>query len=96
MNRSDAIDLLEARKRFGDLAEQVVRSGQPQPINKNGRRYVALVDAKALERWQALEAEHANLLLLEDAEAALREHLDGARAASHALERALSKSWRSG
>jgi hypothetical protein len=62
-----------------DLIESLVDSGITHlPIlTKNGSAYVALVDARKLDYYHALEAEHGRLLMLNDAEKGLRDALAG-------------------
>lgn len=58
--------------------------------DKNGAAYVAIVDAKKLDYYHALEEEHACLVLLNEAETGLREVLAGERVSNNGLLRALS------
>jgi hypothetical protein len=44
---------------------------------KNGSAYVALVDARKLDYYHALEAEHGRVVMLEDAEKGLQDALVG-------------------
>lgn len=64
---SDVVPISEARARLTELAEDVVGTGAEKVLTKNGASYVALVDARRLDYYHALEAEHANLVLAEDA-----------------------------
>lgn len=44
---------------------------------RNGSAYVALVDARKLDYYCALEAEHGRVVMLEDTEKSLQEALVG-------------------
>lgn len=72
----DVVPISEARARLTELADEVV-GGAEKVLTKNGTSFVALVDAKKLDYYHALEMEHANLVLLDEAETGLREVLDG-------------------
>ncbi len=78
----DVVPISEARARLTELSDEVV-GGAEKLLTKNGAAYVAIVDARKLDYYHALEAEHANLILLSEAEAGLREVLAGQRV-SHA------------
>ena len=58
---SDIVPISEARARLTELAEGVVGSGSEKVLTKNAASYVALVDARRLDYYHALESEHANL-----------------------------------
>ena len=85
----DVVPISEARARLTELADDVV-SGAEKLLTKNGAAYVALVDAKRLDYYHALEAEHASLVLLTEAEAGLRGLLAGQRVSDAGLMQALS------
>lgn len=55
------------RARLTELAENIVADGADKVLTKNGACYAALTDAQRLDYYQALEAEHANLVLVEAA-----------------------------
>jgi len=86
---SDIVPISEARARLTELAEDVVGSGSEKVLTKNGASYVALVDARRLDYYHALEAEHANLVLAEDAITGLREALKGQFVSDVELDQAL-------
>lgn len=86
---SDIVPISEARARLTELAEDVVGSGSEKVLTKNGASYVALVDARRLDYYHALEAEHANLVLAEDAITGLREALKGQFVSDDELNQAL-------
>jgi prevent-host-death family protein len=89
LRASDVVPISEARARLTELADEVV-GGAEKVLTKNGVSFVALVDAKKLDYYHALEAEHANLVLLDEAEAGLRELLDGRSVSADELMRALT------
>lgn len=62
----DIVSLSQARANLSELADQV-NAGAEKILTKNGESYVALVDAKRLDYFHALERERIHLLVLEDA-----------------------------
>lgn len=86
---SDVVPISEARARLTALAEDVVGSGTEKVLTKNGVSYVALIDARRLDYYHALEAEHANLVLAEDAITGLKEALSGEFVSDEELDEAL-------
>ena len=86
---SDVVPISEARARLTELAEDVVGSGAEKVLTKNGASYVALIDARKLDYYHALEAEHAKLVLAEDAITGLQQALSGQFVADDALDAAL-------
>jgi PHD/YefM family antitoxin component YafN of YafNO toxin-antitoxin module len=90
LRASDIIPISEARARLTELAEDVVGSGAEKVLTKNGSSYVALVDAKKLDYYHALEQEHASLVLLTEAEAALGQVIAGKRISSAELDKLLA------
>ncbi|RFU44465.1 type II toxin-antitoxin system Phd/YefM family antitoxin [Paraburkholderia sp. DHOC27] len=72
----DVVPISEARSRLTELAEDVV-AGAEKVLTKNGSAYVAIVDARKLDYYHALEAEHGHLVMLDDAEKGLRDALSG-------------------
>jgi hypothetical protein len=72
-----------------ELADDVV-SGAEKLLTKNGSAYVAIVDARKLDYYHSLENEHANLVLLSEAEAGLRQVLAGKRVSNADLMKALT------
>ena len=89
LRASDIVPISEARARLTELAEDVVRGGAEKVLTKNGASYVALVDARRLDYYHALEAEHANLVLADDAIAGLRQALAGQFVSDDELDQAL-------
>lgn len=86
---SDIVPISEARARLTELAEDVVGNGSEKVLTKNGASYVALVDARRLDYYHALEAEHANLVLADDAITGLRQALAGQYVSDEDLDAAL-------
>ena len=89
LRTSDVVPISEARARLTELAEDVVGSGAEKVLTKNGASYVALVDARRLDYYHALEAEHANLVLAEDAVTGLEQALSGQFVSEGELDEAL-------
>ena len=85
----DVVPISEARARLTELADDVV-SGAEKLLTKNGAAYVAIVDARKLDYYHALEEEHASLVLLSEAEAGLRQVLAGKRVSNADLLKALT------
>ena len=85
----DIVPISEARARLTELSDEVV-AGAEKLLTKNGAAYVAIVDARKLDYYHALEEEHASLVLLAEAEAGLREVLGGRRVSDADLLKALS------
>ncbi|NMG17056.1 type II toxin-antitoxin system Phd/YefM family antitoxin [Aromatoleum bremense] len=90
MRASDVVPISEARARLTELAEEVVGGGAEKVLTKNGASYVAIVDARKLDYYHALEEEHASLVLLDEAEIGLRQVFDGHVGTEADLERLLA------
>ena len=90
LRTSDVVPISEARARLTELAEEVVGEGAEKVLTKNGSSFVAIVDARKLDYYHALEEEHANLVLLDEAKAGLRELLAGKRVSTDELMAALA------
>lgn len=88
----DVVPISEARARLTELADEVVGAGAEKLLTKNGTSFVALVDARKLDYYHALEEEHVGLVLLDEAETGLRQLIAGERVPADALMRALSGS----
>jgi PHD/YefM family antitoxin component YafN of YafNO toxin-antitoxin module len=89
LRASDIVPISEARARLTELAEDVVGRGAEKVLTKNGASYVALVDARRLDYYHALEEEHARLVLAEDAITGLRQALAGQFVSDDDLDEAL-------
>ncbi|MCR4302642.1 MAG: type II toxin-antitoxin system Phd/YefM family antitoxin [Gallionella sp.] len=90
LRTSDVMPISEARARLTELADEVVGAGAEKVLTKNGSSFVAIVDARKLDYYHALEEEHAGLVLLDEAETGLRQLLAGQRVPSAELTLALS------
>lgn len=86
----DVVPISEARARLTELADEVVNAGAEKMLTKNGASFVAIVDARKLDYYHALEDEHAGLVLLDEAAIALQQWLAGQRVSSKALLAALA------
>lgn len=89
LRTSDVVPISEARARLTELADEVV-AGTEKVLTKNGSSFVAIVDARKLDYYHALEEEHAGLVLLDEAETGLRQLLAGQRISNDDLMLALS------
>ena len=89
LRASDVVPISEARARLTELAEDVVGSGAEKVLTKNGASYVALIDARRLDYYHALETEHANLVLAEDAIIGLKQALAGEFVSDEEFDEAL-------
>lgn len=90
LRTSDVMPISEARARLTELAEEVVGAGSEKVLTKDGSSFVAIVDARKLDYYHALEEEHASLVLLDEAETGLRQLLAGQRISSAELTAVLS------
>ena len=90
LRASDVVPISEARARLTELAQEVVEGGAEKVLTKNGASYVAIVDAKKLDYYHALEEEHASLVLLAEAETGLQQILAGQRIAAADLDALLA------
>ncbi len=89
LTAQDVVPISEARARLTELSDEVV-AGAEKLLTKNGTAYVAIVDARKLDYYHMLEEEHANLILLTEAEAGLRELIAGQRVSNDEVLKALS------
>lgn len=92
LRASDVVPISDARARLTELAEEVVNQGAEKLLTKNGASYVALVDARKLDYYHALEAEHAGLVLLQAAVEGLEDLAAGRVMDEAELDRALAPS----
>ena len=88
---SDVVPISEAWTRLAELAEDVVEKGREKVLTKNGANYVALVDARKLDYYHALEAEHAGLVLVQAALEGLQDVEAGRVLEEPELDRVLSR-----
>jgi len=84
----DVVPITDARTRLAELAEDVV-AGAEKVLTKNGAAYVAIVDARKLDYYHALEAEHGRLVLLDDAARGLEDARTGKVMSEDAFREAL-------
>lgn len=73
----DVVPISEARARLAELAAEVVRDGSEKLLTRNGVGEVALIDAKRLDYYHALEAEQADLESVLEAQRGLEDVLAG-------------------
>ncbi|GAB4167339.1 MAG: hypothetical protein Tsb0017_09000 [Geothermobacteraceae bacterium] len=66
ISSKDIVPLKETRSRLTELAEEACQ-GREKIITRNGKAYVALIDARRLDYYHRLEREHIHLTLLEEA-----------------------------
>ena len=66
ISASDVVPFSQARANLSDLAEQV-KAGAEKIITKNGKSYVALINAERLDYYHQLERERIHLLLIDEA-----------------------------
>ena len=90
LRSSDVVPISEARARLTELAEDVVGRGTEKLLTKNGTSYVALVDARKLDYYHALEAEHAGLVLVQGALEGLEDLAAGRIVSEEELDQALA------
>jgi len=90
LRASDVVPISEARARLTELAEDVVGRGSEKLLTKNGASYVALVDARKLDYYHALEAEHAGLVLVQGALEGLEDLTAGRVLDEAEIDRALA------
>lgn len=86
----DVVPISEAPARLTELAEDVVDHGSEKLLTKDGTGYVALVDARKLDYYHALEAEHAGLVLVQGALEGLEDLASGRVLDETALDQALA------
>lgn len=90
LRASDVVSFSDARARLTELAEDVVNHGTEKLLTKNGASYVALVDARKLDYYHALEAEHAGLVLAQAAVEGLEDVAAGRLLTETELDQLLS------
>jgi len=90
LRASDVVPISEARARLTELAEDGVSHGSEKLVTKNGASYVAMVDARKLDYYHALEAEHAGLVLVQAAMEGLEDLAAGCVLDEGELDRALA------
>ena len=88
-NSDDIVPMNQVRATFTSLAEQV-RRGKEKIITRNGKSYVALVDARRLDHYHRLERESIHLTLIDEASKGLAD-VDAGRTIGVAEARAKYK-----
>jgi antitoxin (DNA-binding transcriptional repressor) of toxin-antitoxin stability system len=86
----DVVSISEARSRLTELAEDVI-AGAEKVLTKNGSAYVAIVDARKLDYYHALEAEHGRLVMLDDAGQGLEDAIEGRVLSEEAFRQSLRR-----
>lgn len=86
----DRVPFDDAQAKLGDWADAVVSQDRELVLTKDGVGYVALIDARRLEYFHALEAERACLVLADDALQGLNELAAGRVLSEAELDEALS------
>ena len=82
----DQVPISQVRSRLSALADEV-KEGAEKIITKNGRDYIALIDADRLDHYHRLERERIHLVLLDEAQKGLADVKAGrARDARKVLE----------
>ncbi len=66
ISSKDIVPLKEVRARLTELAEEAC-AGKEKIITRNGKAYVALIDARRLDYYHRLEKENIHLTLLDEA-----------------------------
>jgi len=66
LSSKDIVPLKEMRARLTELAEEACQ-GREKIITRNGKAYVALIDARRLDYYHRLEKENFHLTLLDEA-----------------------------
>ena len=87
----DVVSITEARARLTELAEEVAIAGAEKVLTKNGASFVALINARKLDYYHALEMEHGNLVLLDEVERGLADVAAGRTISARALRRRLRR-----
>lgn len=90
LRATEVAPISEANDRLTELIEDVVRHGTERVLTKNGTSYIAPVATRKLDCFQALEAEHAGLILAQGAVDGLEDITAGRVVDEAALDRALS------
>lgn len=76
LSSKDIVPLNKVRASLTALAKEA-RAGREKVITRNGEAFVALIDARQLDRYHQLEEEHGYLQLLEEAERGLDDVREG-------------------
>jgi PHD/YefM family antitoxin component YafN of YafNO toxin-antitoxin module len=87
----DVVSITEARAKLTELAEEIASAGAEKLLTKNGASFVALIDARKLDYYHALEAEHANIVLRDEVERGLADVAAGRTTPAKELRRRLRR-----
>lgn len=85
----DVLSIDDAHASLAELAEDVVGRGREKLLTKGGAGYVALVDARKLDDYHALETEHAGLVLVQGALEGLEDLAAGRQVDEAAVDAAI-------
>ena len=66
ISSNDVVPFSQARSNLSELAEQV-KAGAEKIITKNGKSYIAMIDAQKLDYYHRLERARIHLLLIDEA-----------------------------
>jgi prevent-host-death family protein len=66
LTSKDIVPLKELRAKLTELADEAC-AGREKIITRNGKAYVALIDARRLDYYHRLERENIHLALLDEA-----------------------------
>lgn len=92
---TDRLSLDDASRCLSELAAEVITSGVEKRLTRDGQGDVVLIDARRLEYYRALEAEHERLTLANDAVTGLEQALSGRFVPDAALDAAFGIKTRS-
>jgi hypothetical protein len=73
----DMLPLSEASSRLDELADAAAAGAEKVLTKDDGLPYVAIIDARKLDYYRALEAEHGRLVMLDDAAKGFNDVLAG-------------------
>lgn len=75
-HRQNSVDLSDATSQLIGLAEDVSKGAEIR-LTRGGAPYVAIIDARKLDHYHALEADFRQRILLSDAESGLKDAIAG-------------------
>ena len=88
--KNDSVSLAQVRARFSELVQEA-KAGAEKIITKDGKPYVALIDAELLAHYHRLARERIHLLLIDEARKGLADVAAGrvkdARSAIQSIKR---------
>jgi prevent-host-death family protein len=86
----DLLPITDAQLRLSQLADEVA-AGAEKILTKNGRPYVAMIDARKLDYLHALEVEHRGMVLLDDAARGLKDAIDDRKLTEEQFRKSLGR-----